>query len=212
VLLVEAAEALFAERGIAAVSLNEVRLAAGQSNVAAVNYHFGSKERLLRAILEHRVGRIEADRAKLLRELDEQGRTAEPRALLAALIQPQARSIERGEPYIGLVAQLVSGENGWLNEYTHLLADPELTPAAHRVHELLRARLDRLPRAVADRRLVFLYTSAFRALAEHQREKAARRAPSTRRYVAELLDALVAILDVPASPETLALHRKRARA
>jgi AcrR family transcriptional regulator len=201
--LIVAAEALFADRGIAAVSLNEVRLAAGQSNAAAVNYHFGSKEQLLRAIIEHRIERIEADRAELLRALDG---TDDPRQILAALILPQAGSIERGEHYVGLVAQLATGALGWFDEYAYLLADPDVTPGGHRVHTLLRARLEDLPSAVADRRLMFLYTSAFRALAQHLRQKKSGTAPPTPLYVSELLDTLVAVLDAPVSAETLARH------
>jgi AcrR family transcriptional regulator len=59
-----AAEQLFAERGISSTSLRALTRAAGV-NLAAVNYHFGSKEALLDAVIEFRatpmnVARIDA--------------------------------------------------------------------------------------------------------------------------------------------------------
>jgi AcrR family transcriptional regulator len=50
--MVDAAERLMAERGIAAVSLREVQDAAEQRNKSAAHYHFGSREGLIRAIIE----------------------------------------------------------------------------------------------------------------------------------------------------------------
>ena len=48
--LIETAERLFAEKGIDNVSLREINRAAGQKNVAALHYHFGTRESLLEAI------------------------------------------------------------------------------------------------------------------------------------------------------------------
>ena len=48
-----AAERLFAEHGVFAVSNRQVSEAAGQGNNAAVGYHFGTKTDLVRAI-EHK--------------------------------------------------------------------------------------------------------------------------------------------------------------
>ncbi|WP_157517103.1 TetR/AcrR family transcriptional regulator [Mycobacterium sp. MS1601] len=94
--LIAVAEAMFADRGIAAVSLNEIRLAAGQSNAAVVNYHFGSKDDLIKAILEDRLVRIDEDRGRLLEQAVSGDHPAELRRLLAALILPQVSSAERG--------------------------------------------------------------------------------------------------------------------
>ena len=52
-LLLTTAERLFAERGVDAASLRAVMGAAG-TNVAAVHYHFGSKDGLVRALIERR--------------------------------------------------------------------------------------------------------------------------------------------------------------
>src|SRR3546814_2769538 len=43
--ILQAAEDCFGEHGIDAVSLRQIAIAAGQGNTAAVQYHFGSKER-----------------------------------------------------------------------------------------------------------------------------------------------------------------------
>ena len=59
--VVAAAERLFAERGVEAVSLREVGKAAASRNTAVAHYHFGGKEGLIRAIV--------ARRAPLAREL-----------------------------------------------------------------------------------------------------------------------------------------------
>ncbi|MCU1639860.1 MAG: taurine dioxygenase [Nocardia sp.] len=45
--MIDAAERLIAERGLAAVTLQDVQNAAGQSNRSAAKYHFGSRDGLL---------------------------------------------------------------------------------------------------------------------------------------------------------------------
>jgi AcrR family transcriptional regulator len=68
--LLEAAEVLFAERGFEAASVREITAEAG-CNVAAVNYHFGSKEklyletfrRLLGELRDRRIERLLSDMA-----------------------------------------------------------------------------------------------------------------------------------------------------
>ena len=54
--ILDAAERLFADEGFAATSLRQITAEAGV-NLAAVNYHFGSKESLLTAVFERRVVR-----------------------------------------------------------------------------------------------------------------------------------------------------------
>src|SRR5450759_1511200 len=49
------AELMFAERGYGALSLRAITRAAGV-NLAAIHYHFGSKEELLERIFERRCG------------------------------------------------------------------------------------------------------------------------------------------------------------
>ncbi|MEU6147971.1 TetR family transcriptional regulator [Streptomyces sp. NPDC047081] len=65
-LILTAAERLFAERGVNAVSNRQVSEAAGQGNNTAVGYHFGTKADLVRAIVRKHTVRIEEIRARLL--------------------------------------------------------------------------------------------------------------------------------------------------
>jgi AcrR family transcriptional regulator len=64
--LLLAAERLFAERGYDSVSLREIGTAAGSGNNSAVQYHFGSKEQLVAAIFEYRLGYIDQRRGLLI--------------------------------------------------------------------------------------------------------------------------------------------------
>lgn len=67
--LLDAAELLFAERGFEGTSVRAVTQAAGAS-VSAANYHFGSKDALLRATLLRRVEPVNRMRLERLEELE----------------------------------------------------------------------------------------------------------------------------------------------
>lgn len=91
--LLDAAEALFAEHGFADTSVRAITDAA-EANVAAVNYHFGSKLGLVKAVLERRVGPLNAER---LRRLDacETGGEATLEDVVAAFVVPALEMVRR---------------------------------------------------------------------------------------------------------------------
>jgi AcrR family transcriptional regulator len=68
--LIDAAEVLFAKKGLDAVSLRQVAAAIGSANPTVVSYHFGSKEEFINAIYQHRLPGIDARRAELLAQAD----------------------------------------------------------------------------------------------------------------------------------------------
>jgi AcrR family transcriptional regulator len=94
--LIETAERLIAERGVHGVSLREIGAEAGQRNTGAVRYHFGTKQRLLNAVFEHRMVTINDRRLAMLAELDSAGRGYDVRALAEAFLYPLAEML--GEP------------------------------------------------------------------------------------------------------------------
>lgn len=67
-LIMTAAERLFAEHGVAAVSARQIGETAGQGNTAAVGYHFGTKTGLVRAIVRKHTEDIERIRARMAAE------------------------------------------------------------------------------------------------------------------------------------------------
>ena len=86
--ILTAAERLFAEHGVFAVSNRQVSEAAGQGNNAAVGYHFGTKTDLVRAIEEKHRGPVERLREHMVAETAEMGRAAEMRNWVACLVRP----------------------------------------------------------------------------------------------------------------------------
>ena len=68
--MIDAAEAIVADRGLAAMSLREVQARAGQLNKNAAQYYFGNREGLIAAVVETRMAPIDAARGQLLAELD----------------------------------------------------------------------------------------------------------------------------------------------
>lgn len=94
--LVDAAEKLFSEHGFAATSLRAVTAEAG-ANLAAVNYHFGSKEGLVRAVFDRRLGPLNDERLRLLDECERAaapGRPPELDSVLRAMTLPWARMVK----------------------------------------------------------------------------------------------------------------------
>ncbi|MBM4059933.1 MAG: TetR/AcrR family transcriptional regulator [Planctomycetes bacterium] len=87
-LLLDAAERLFGEQGYSATSLRQLTAAAG-TNLAAVNYHFGGKQGLCKAVLARRIAPINAER---FRRLDRLRRRPGLEAIVRAFLEPPLRA------------------------------------------------------------------------------------------------------------------------
>lgn len=84
--ILAAAEALFAQRGFDGASLRQLTASAGV-NLAAVNYHFGSKEKLVEQVFKRRLDALNQHRlAELAKVAGQPGTTLED--VLAAYIRP----------------------------------------------------------------------------------------------------------------------------
>jgi AcrR family transcriptional regulator len=67
--ILDAAEHLFAENGVAATSLRAIMKAAG-ANMAAIHYHFGSREGLLEALMARRAEPVNRRRLEMLDQIE----------------------------------------------------------------------------------------------------------------------------------------------
>ena len=87
--VLDAAEQLFAERGIEAVSIRDITRAA-RANLAAINYHFGTKQELVAEIFSRRLTPLNQERLALLDEVERKagGKPARLENILEALFRP----------------------------------------------------------------------------------------------------------------------------
>lgn len=111
-----AAESLFAQHGFAGASLRQVTTAA-KVNLAAVNYHFGSKDTLIEEVLRRRLDALNAKRVDALEALDED---AALEAILHAFIRPALElslSGEDGAGFVRVLARAYADHNDRLRRF-----------------------------------------------------------------------------------------------
>lgn len=89
--ILAAAERLYAERGFGDVTLRDI-VAAANVNLAAVNYHFGSKDELIAELFVTRSLALNRERLRQLRAAEEAGNgRADIADVLRALVGPTLR-------------------------------------------------------------------------------------------------------------------------
>lgn len=96
--LLDAAELLFAEKGFEAVSVRDITQYA-KTNVAAVNYHFGSRDNLLALVMMRYMTPVTEERIQRLDELENQlGKKAIPlEDIIDALVRPLVGQVKKSE-------------------------------------------------------------------------------------------------------------------
>ena len=130
--LLDAAEQIFAERGFEGASIRAVTQAAGAS-VSAANYHFGSKEALLRETLLRRVGPLNERRLARLDALEEaaKGRPLELETIVEAFLRPvfeeHAASDDATARFRQVAARIYSDPPGVVSAMKRELFGPTVT-------------------------------------------------------------------------------------
>lgn len=144
--LLDAAERLFADVGIDGASLRSITNEAG-ANLASVNYHFGSKEGLVKAVLARRFRPITAQRLAMLDACDAKAGEGGPelecvlRAFVAPVIRMLANDPSQGGHFIRFMGRL----HGELNETTTPMLTEEVGETLARFDAALRKALPELP-------------------------------------------------------------------
>lgn len=165
-LIMRAAETLFLERGLGAVSLREIALAAKQRNPAAVAYHFGDKEGLVNAILERHSRPIQEGWLATLTHLDACQQTASLLELCQLLVRPTVAKLDDadgGRAYLSICATLATST-------TQPLID---TPSgrgagAQALGRRMMVLIGRLPPPVAVLRMTRVATVLYASIHDYQ--------------------------------------------
>jgi TetR/AcrR family transcriptional regulator, regulator of cefoperazone and chloramphenicol sensitivity len=189
--LVREAERLFARQGVYQATLREITEAAGQRNVSALNYHFGSREGIVREILQRHGDPLDVERGRLVAEpIDEMGTDA----LVTALLVPLAGVLGRedGRDYLRIVAQLTDRFPAWRVD------DPLSTPHLRRILTELESRAGGVSAAVRRERVVNVIMLMMAAMAERARILDRGRSPGLddAAFVDNLTDMIVGALEV----------------
>jgi AcrR family transcriptional regulator len=202
--LILAAEKLFAEQGVDAVSLRQVNTAAGQKNASAAHYHFGSKEELIASIYEFRMARVNARRHDMLKALDARGQVV-LRDLVEAMVWPMVEEIEStkgGKHYIKFLAQVrghPSHDIGRITRSKHASAMQSFNDRA----VLL---LPHVPANVFAIRFGLMIVQVVDSLADRHRllvSPVSRETIPLSLFVSILVDGAVAALSAPVSEQTI---------
>ena len=146
------AEKMFAQNGIDGASLREIAKLADQRNPFAPQYHFGSREGLMRAVFAFRMGQLDEERARMLAEAEAAGREHEPRVILDMIYLPQITLVDGdgNHSYANFLCQYLLRERAtWFGDF-----GTPLPPTLVRILELLRGCMTHLSDAAAQRRLV----------------------------------------------------------
>ena len=124
-----AAEELFAQYGFSGTSLRQVTSRA-DVNIAAVNYHFGSKENLVNEVFRRRMDEMSAQRLSQLKAASQQ-HPGDLEPVLAAFVEPalaMAQDRHGGGAFIRVIARAYAEKNDSLrkflsDQYGHVLRD-----------------------------------------------------------------------------------------
>lgn len=166
--ILDAAERMFAEEGIESVSLRRVGVAAGAANHFAVQYHFGDKDQLVRAIFERRLPALEVRRAAMLTELKRQGRLDDVGALMGVMLQPLAEVVDSDGRHSFAAFLLSLHHHG---AFDARLDASDLAPLTSQVADLIRAANAAVPAGLSRLRLSSAFVLFLDALVTIDRRK-----------------------------------------
>jgi AcrR family transcriptional regulator len=202
--LLDAAERLFSSRGVNAVSLREIRLAAGARNTAAMQFHFGDRDGVFLALAERHMPRIAEIQEALFQAAVDADELDEPRTLVGILVRPVADYLAVG-----------TSERRWVEIMGNLASLPDLhvpemislTPeAGMRAGRLLhRVLVDDMPDRLALQRIIMMAQASLHLSADHARlledPTVSRSHATTDVFIDNLVDMLTAALFAPVTAD-----------
>jgi AcrR family transcriptional regulator len=197
--IIRAAERLFAARGIDGVSLREINRAAGQRNASALQYHFGDRNGLLRAVIDKHRADTEPRRHALLDQYEADD-VADLHVLVAALVQPMASKLadpDGGRAYLQINCDVYTRPS----DIEELVPPRDPKNSMRRWHTLLDPLLPEVERQVLHSR----FPAIRFAFVELARRAAAPARRDDRLFTSHLVDLVTAVLVARPSPTTTQL-------
>lgn len=205
-----AAQLLFARYGVDAVTVQQIVSTAGQRNNAALHYHFGDKDELVRQLVVDGAKVLDRRRREMLDELEIGGGPSTVREVLLILVMPviELGDDERWRGYVRFTSNLQSTNRAMLRSALNSRWNAGYVAClAH-----LKRLLAHMPEPLMEQRLSILgiYANAILSAREAAKDhKSARQARFwDRPYTVEnILDTLEATVTGRPSDETVALTR-----
>ena len=197
-----AAERLYAEHGMFAVSNRQVSEAAGQGNNAAVGYHFGTKADLVRAIERKHRGPVEELREQMVIDLLKSGDSPAMRDWVACLVRPLTDHLAAlGNPtwYARFAAQAMTDPAYYNIIVRGALSSPSLVQVVDGINRCL----PNLPAEVHFERNIMARNLLMHTCADRERALAAgvsMHQSSWRAAASVLIDAIVGLWLAPVTP------------
>ncbi|MGH8689492.1 MAG: TetR/AcrR family transcriptional regulator [Burkholderiales bacterium] len=191
--LLDAAEELFMQHGFEATSMRLLTAKAGV-NLAAVNYHFGSKHALIEAVFRRRLDPMNTARITELERLEANG-TPSPEAIIRAFVGPSLRLVEDarggGRNFIRLLGRTYTEPA----KTVRALIGQMYAPAMERYKAALERALPQMPRDELVWRMHFMFgTLAYTLAATDTVQLIAGCKPEDRHDARLLEDRLTAFL------------------
>jgi AcrR family transcriptional regulator len=164
--ILDTAERLFTELGFEGTSMRQITGAAGV-NLAAANYHFGSKEALLQAVFKRRLEWLNAERLRVLNEMEAAagGQALKPSQIVDAFfgtVLRMATQPERGgQTFLCLLGRTLNSPSDMI----HTLFSAEYSDVLERFKAALYRALPDVPKAEIVWRLHFMLGATAYAIA-----------------------------------------------
>jgi len=185
--ILDAAEELFMQHGFEATSMRLLTTKAGV-NLAAVNYHFGSKHALVEAVFRRRLDPMNAARISALDELEKEGRALAPESIIRAFVGPSLRLVEDakggGRNFIRLLGRTYTEPA----KTVRALIGQMYAPAMERYKAALERALPQMPREELVWRMHFMFGTLAYTLAATDTVQLIAGCKAEDRYDARLLE------------------------
>jgi AcrR family transcriptional regulator len=154
--ILDAAEELFMHHGFGGTSMRLLTAKAGV-NLAAVNYHFGSKDALIEAVFRRRLDPMNIARIAALDALEASGRTLAAEAIIRAFIGETLRMVEDGRSGGRNFIRLLGRSYTEPSKAIRVLIGQLYAPAMERYKAAFERALPQMPREELVWRMHFMF-------------------------------------------------------